>query len=191
MPSRQVAEQYAQLRTLDRIDALEGSSSEQLARTGTQTSAAHSTFATVTESEQTAYETREQRLDDFIDTHEVISNSDPKQAVFLLGALVGRVSAYQRRQNVSSTLVRRYPIDYLTKQSIKEVTNEVIQMNNTYVESEDRLPSTYNARYTNRLPNLMLDSDPSGWSFPQNELQWLYALGITYGINDTQIETEE
>jgi CRISPR-associated protein Cas8b/Csh1 subtype I-B len=138
------------------------------------------------------HEDRESRLEDFIESHEVLSNSKPSQAVFLLGGLVGRVSAYQRQpeKNVSSTLVRRYPIDYLTKQSIKEVTNEVIQMNNTYIEADD-LPSTYNARYANRLPDLMLESDPGSWSLTQNELQWLYALGITYGLNDTQIDTEE
>jgi len=194
IPGRQVAEQYAQLRTLDRIDALGTSQTGRPARGGTQTQATPTdttTFATVTDTDsQTTYQSREQRLEDFIDTHDVLRNSSARQAVFLLGGLVGRVSAYQRRNEVSSTLVRRYPIDYLTKQSIKEVTNEVLQMNNTYVESEDDLPSTYNARYTNRLPDLMLDSDPAQWSFPQNELQWLYALGITYGMNDTQIDTD-
>ncbi len=192
VPARQVAEQYAQLRALQDIGALSAG------RGGTHTSpdaqttnhANDTTFATVTESNlQPEYHDRAERLEDFIDSHEVLSNK-PRQAVFLLGGLVGRISAYQRNEEVSSTLVRRYPIDYLTKQSIKEVTNEVIQMNNTYIEADDKLSSAYNARYTNRLPDLMLSSDPSGWSLTQSELQWVYALGITYGMKDTHIETE-
>jgi hypothetical protein len=31
----------------------------------------------------------------------------------------------------------------------------------------------------------MLQSDPSKWRFNQSELQWLYALGIAYGVSDT------
>jgi len=191
VPTRQVAEQYAQLRALEGIGVLGAGRRRLVAGTDEQTTTETTTFATVTEQMQD-HEDRESRLEDFIESHEVLSNSKPSQAVFLLGGLVGRVSAYQRQpeKNVSSTLVRRYPIDYLTKQSIKEVTNEVIQMNNTYIEADD-LPSTYNARYANRLPDLMLESDPGSWSLTQNELQWLYALGITYGLNDTQIDTEE
>lgn len=188
VPDRQVAEQYAQLRALADIDAL--GDGQQVAYSGIAPEPTHSsTFATVTETASDTYHNREQRLEDFISTHEVLSNSKPHQAVFLLGGLVGRITAYQHREGVSSTLVRRYPIDYLTKQSIKEVTNEVIQMNNTYIEASDSLPSTYNARYTERLPDLMLEMDPSSWQLTQNEIQWIYALGITYGSNDTKIET--
>lgn len=191
VPDRQVVEQYVQLRVLDRIDALETGSAGSPVRTESarQQPTNQTTFEPMRNPDaQSVYQTREQRLEDFIDTHEVLRNSEARQAVFLLGGLVGRISAYQRRKDVSSTLVRRYPIDYLTKQSIKEVTNEVLLMNNTYVESEDDLPSTYNARYMDRLPDLMLTTDPSDWPFPQNDLQWLYALGITYGMNDTQID---
>lgn len=195
IPTREVAEQYAQLQALQTVDALGDGRSGGPAVTDEQPPADSkhtSTFAIVTESDsQSMSQTRADRLEDFIDSHEVLSNDDARQAVFLLGGLVGRISAYQRHEDVSSTLVRRYPIDYLTKQSIKEVTNEVIQMNNTYIESDDNLPSTYNARYTKQLPDLMLAADPTDWSFTQNELQWLYALGITYGTNDTQIETED
>jgi CRISPR-associated protein Cas8b/Csh1 subtype I-B len=120
-----------------------------------------------------------------------VLDDESKLAVFLLGGLVGRLSALQRKKDISSTLVRRYPVDYITKQSVKEVTAEVIGMNNTYIEAYDETSSGMNARYTNRLPNLMLSADPSKWKFSQNEIQWLYALGITYGTNDTSVQQEE
>lgn len=188
-PVFKILEQYAQLRALEKIDALSSRGPAQ--RRGEQkTNNPNTTIATMTE-QQSIHNSRTDRLDDFIASHDVLSDSNPHQAVFILGGLVGRISAYQRQNGVSSTLVRRYPIDYLTKQSIKEVTNEVLQMNNTYIESDDELPSTYNARYVDRFPDLMLSENPSQWNVPQNELQWLYALGIAYGMKDTQIDTED
>lgn len=192
-PIFKILEQYAQLRALDRIGALASQATTQFRSNGEQAAKqSRPTIATVTEQQPSPeHESRDDRLDEFLTNHEVLSESDSHQAVFVLGGLVGRISAYQRQNNVSSTLVRRYPIDYLTKQSVKEVTNEVLQMNNTYIESDDELPPTYNARYVDRLPNLMLSADPKTWKFPQSELQWVYALGIAYGMKDTQTNTEE
>ncbi|WP_229112360.1 TM1802 family CRISPR-associated protein [Halapricum desulfuricans] len=171
VPVFDILAQYAQFRALSDAGVLESTPTATIANVQPIT-------------HDTEYESRDERLQEFLNSHEVLQK-ESRQAVFLLGGLVGRITTLQRRNDVSSTLVRRYPIDYLTTQSIKEVTNEVLQMNNTYIESEDELGSQYNARYVNRLPNLMLQSDPSTWKFTQNELQWLYALGIAYGISDT------
>lgn len=171
VPVFDILAQYVQLRALHDAGVLEPSSAATIA-----------SVPSITHNGD--YESRDERLEAFIDSHEVL-DEESRQAVFLLGGLVGRITSFQRREDVSSTLVRRYPIDYITKQSIKEVTNEVLQMNNTYTESEDRFSSGYNARYTNRLPDLMLQSDPTTWQFNQSELQWLYALGIAYGLSDT------
>jgi CRISPR-associated protein Cas8b/Csh1 subtype I-B len=170
-PVFDVLAQYAQFRALHDAGVLESTEAATLANVQSIT-------------HDTEYESRDERLQEFIDSHDVLGE-DSRQAVFLLGGLVGRITSLQRRNDVSSTLVRRYPIDYITKQSIKEVTNEVLQMNNTYIESEDNISGQYNARYVNRLPDLMLHSEPTDWQFNQNELQWLYALGIAYGTNDT------
>lgn len=191
-PTFKVLEQYAQLRALHTIGALtDGTQLETVESTGNHT---RPSIATMTQQRPEAdYESREERLTAFIEDHDVLAESEPHQAVFLLGGLVGRITELQRHpdKDVSSTLVRRYPIDYLTKQSVKEVTKEVIQMNNTYIEAYDELPSTYNARYVNLLPDMMLDLDPSSWKFSQNELQWLYSLGIAYGSNDTSVNSEK
>ena len=136
-PSFDMLAQYVQLRALYDAGVLESSDTATLANVQPIT-------------HDGDYESREERLDDFIASHEVL-DEDSKQAVFLLGGLVGRITTLQRRNDVSSTLVRRYPIDYITKQSIKEVTNEVLQMNNTYIESEDRPSGGYNARYVNQI----------------------------------------
>ncbi len=186
VPATEILEQYVQLRVLEEADVLAAATDEPTIESPTRD------IASVTRTRSdTEYESRESRLEDFVQSHDVLAGSESRQAVFLLGALVGRITAYQHHEDVSSTLVRRYPIDYLTKQSIKEVTKEVLQMNNTYIDSDENLSGSYNARFVDRLPDLMLSADPSSWSFPQSELQWLYALGIAYGNNDTSIHTEE
>lgn len=176
-PHMSILKQYAQLRALTDIDALES----------TPTAADTTLLTTHMSTDPTADaapESRDERLEQFIEQHEVIGESPERQAVFLLGGLVGRLSSYQRSKNISSTLVRRYPIDYLTKQSIKEVTKEVLQMNAAYIQADDH-SMRMNARYIDPLPDLMLDADPETWTFTQNELQWLYGLGIGYGVADT------
>ncbi|MDY6776245.1 MAG: TM1802 family CRISPR-associated protein [Halobacteria archaeon] len=185
IPLWAVIEQYTQLRALERSGVMEDNRPKKLE---VENVSQQETEDIVPQDRE--YESRAERLDDFIANHPVLDDNR-KQAVFLLGGLVGRISAYQRKNNVSSTLVRRYPIDYLTKQSIKEVTNEVIQMNNTYIEADEQTSSGMNARYTNPLPDLMLSEDPSSWNFSQNELQWLYALGITYGNQDTSLQDND
>jgi CRISPR-associated protein Cas8b/Csh1 subtype I-B len=132
-------------------------------------------------------DSREDRLEQFLDSHDALTE-DRHRAVFLLGGLVGRITAYQDYNDISSTLVRRYPVDYLTKQTVKEVTKEVLQMDNSYAEADAERSYLTNNRYTSRLADTMLRTDPASWSMTEAELQWLYSLGISYGLNDSNIE---
>jgi len=184
-PTTTVLEQYAQLRALraaDILDTADAAFAAEFTYNQPTTTTSTSTMSQGPREEQS----REQRLDDFLENHGVLAGDRRRQAVFLLGSLVGRITAFQRNpeMDVSSTLVRRYPVDYLTKQTIKEVTKEVLQTRQDYIQAEN-LSGQWNARYTNRLPGAMLESDPSEWSIRRDELQWLYSLGIAYGLSDT------
>lgn len=170
VPVRSVVEQYVQIHALEATNAL------QSAR-GT---IPQFTIDTMSDNQTS----RDEQLEQFLDSHGALSEQYHR-ATFLLGALVGRVTAYQSQENISSTLVRRYPIDYLTKQTIKEVTKEVLQQDAEYAEAEERRSYWTNSRYTTRLTDTMLSSDPSTWPITDAELQWLYGLGIAYGLNDT------
>lgn len=193
VPTVAIVEQYLQLRALAAINALDSGQQQN----GVEVSPSEAPIYDITTVKPTnsnaTYESQAQRLEGFIDSHAVLADHGSRQAVFLLGGLVGIVSNFQRHpeQDISSTLVRRYPVDYLTKQSIKEVTNEVLQLANTYAEEEEYFPARQVNEYTRRLPDLMLSTNPNEWTFKQSELQWLYALGIAFGSNDTPIDTEE
>jgi hypothetical protein len=173
-PKRSVVEQYAQIHALQASGILDMSETIQ--------------FTQKTMPDE--FDDRSARLDEFISTHDALSD-DTEQAVFTLGGLVGRISAYQSYKNISSTLIRRYPVSYLTKQTIKEVTKEVLQMNNSYAEAEKDRSYRTNARYTDRLTDTMLAADPKSWRLNESELQWLYSLGIAYGLSDSSLYKEE
>lgn len=177
-PKRSVVEQYVQLHALSSAGVLDTTNTIQF----------------TTRSMSNNFDSRSDRLDEFIESHDALSG-DAEEAVFTLGGLVGRISAYQSYENVSSTLIRRYPVDYLTKQTIKEVTKEVLQMNNSYGEADEKRSYQTNSRYTNRLADTMLAADPSSWRLTEPELQWLYSLGIAYGLNDSssyeEVEDDE
>jgi CRISPR-associated protein Cas8b/Csh1 subtype I-B len=174
-PKRSVVEQYVQLRAL--------------AGTGVLDTTDTIPFSTTTMPDE--FDSRADRLDSFIDSHSALEG-DPEQAVFVLGGLVGCISAYQSHpeNDISSTLIRRYPVDYLTKPTVKEVTKEVLQMNNSYAEADDRRSYLTNSRYTDRLADVMLAADPATWRLTDAELQWLYSLGIAYGLNDRSLYDE-
>ncbi|UVE52259.1 hypothetical protein KU306_18190 (plasmid) [Haloferax larsenii] len=173
-PTREVVEQYVQLRALTRADAIDTTDTLQ--------------FSTTEMPDE--FKDRDDRLEQFLKNHDALSG-DPEKAVFLLGGLIGRISAYQSREGISSTLIRRYPVDYLTKQTAVEVTKEVLQMNNSYGEADERRSYWTNSRYTDKLPDLMLSAKPNTWSLSEAELQWLYSLGIAYGLNDTSLSEED
>lgn len=173
-PKRSVVEQYTQLRAL----------------TGAGLVDTTHTYDFETQPMDTEYDSRADRLEQFLESHTALE-SDPERAVFLLGGLVGRITAYQNYEGVSSTLVRRYPVDYLTKQTITEVTKGVLQMNNSYAEADDSRSHRTSSRYTDRLPGLMLSAKPSEWSLTEVELQWLYSLGIAYGLSDTSLDQQD
>lgn len=175
IPTRSIVEQYVQLQALAKADLLQTTNGTALSFTRKD--------MTTTESN------RDDKLEQFLDSHDALSESHHR-ATFLLGALVGRITAYQSRENISSTLVRRYPIDYLTIQTIKEVTKEVLQQDAEYAEAEERRSYWTNSRYTTRLADMMLSTDPQSWSITDAELQWLYALGMAYGLNDTDTSSD-
>jgi len=170
VPTRSIVEQYVQLHALEAADLLQ--------TTG------DTTLSFTRQAMATTASNRDDQLEQFLDSHDALSESHHR-ATFLLGALVGRITAYQSQEGISSTLVRRYPIDYLTKHTVKEVTKEVLQQDAEYAEAEERRSYWTNSRYTTRLTDTMLSADPATWPITDAELQWLYGLGIAYGLNDT------
>jgi hypothetical protein len=180
-PSQAVVAQYIQLRALNDADLLDANNimSEGICGDSMESLV-----------DETTYNSREERLDDFISNHPMLNDAEAR-STFLLGALVGRLSAYQYNENVSQKLTEQYPPSSINRRSIPEVTQDVLDRNYTYGDKEEI--SGFNHRYTDRLTDSMLVKSPSEWGLTESEVKWIYALGIAYGKQDTSegIEREE
>ncbi|ERG91246.1 MAG: CRISPR-associated protein TM1802 (cas_TM1802) [Haloquadratum walsbyi J07HQW1] len=172
-PTRLVLSQYIQLRTLDQAELLDGDS---IIKTGICNADMRSP------SDGQTYSSRDERLQDFLENHPMLDNTEAR-SVFLLGALVGRLSAYQYSEGVSQKLTEQYPPSSISRRVIPEVTQEILDRNYTYGDKDDI--NRFNQRYTNRLADSMLVRSPDDWTISESESKWLYALGVAYGKQDT------
>jgi hypothetical protein len=125
---------------------------------------------------------RDDLLEQFIEDHPLLEETE-RRTCFLLGALVGRLSAYQMREDYS-TMIRRYPVENVTKRNIPRIVNKVIGKNNEYSDMEDRT-GIMNLRYQRRLTDLLHQTEPADWGLSTDEIRMHYALGISYGYSDT------
>jgi len=128
------------------------------------------------------YKSRDDRLKDFIQSHPMLKDSEAR-SVFLLGGLVGRLSAYQYNEGISQKVTEQYPPSAVSRRSLPDVTQDVLDRTYTYGDKDDI--SSFNRRYTDRLADSMLAKPPSDWNLSESEVKWIYSLGIAYGKQDS------
>lgn len=137
----------------------------------------------MTDQRQKTENDRQEQFEQFVEEHPALSDR-PRKGVFALGALVGRVSRYQRSKDKSMTAVKRYPIDNLTKHNVTRIATEVVDSNVVYSEEEG-----YQRTMFGELMDAVVDgleaSDPQEWSLSTDDLRFHYAMGIAYGTNDS------
>jgi hypothetical protein len=170
-PTTLVASQYAQLAALDRADLLDAdATTDVITPSMTQQTDAGS-----------GGRSRTERLDDFIDRHDALDGE--RLGVFALGALVGRISRYQRAKNRSMTAVKRHPIDKLTRHNVTDVATDVVGSNVVY-SGEEGYTGTMYAELMAEVVEELVDLDPADVSLSTDDLRFAYAMGIAYGLND-------
>jgi hypothetical protein len=124
---------------------------------------------------------RAETLDRFIEKHDALD--DERLGVFALGALVGRISRYQRAKNRSMTAVKRHPIDKLTRHNVRDVATSVVDSNVVYSDEEGYNGTMY-AELMDEVVEGLLNQKPADWSLSTDDLRFHYAMGIAYGLND-------
>jgi len=133
---------------------------------------------------------RDDRLAQFIENHPALAENEERRAAFLVGALVGRVAAYQTQNGISRTVIRQHPIDAMTRRRLSSTLSKVLGKNATYSEDSDRAGMLMNDRYITRLNDIMNRKSPDEWSLSTDDLRMHYGLGLTYGKNDTSLDDE-
>ena len=139
--------------------------------------------------EEASFENREQRLEQFIEAHPALAKDDERQGAFLLGALVGRLAAYQTspKKDLSRTVMRQHPIDSITLQRFSTTLSQVLDKNAVYSEDDENVNSIMNTRYVERLNDIVHRKPPTEWELSTSDLRMHYGLGLSYGRSDTSI----
>lgn len=139
--------------------------------------------------EEASFENREQRLDQFIETHPALAQNSERRGAFLLGALVGRLAAYQTspEKDLSRTVMRQHPIDSLTLQRFSTTLSQVLDKNAVYSEEDENVHSIMNTRYVERLNDIVHKKPPTEWELSTSDLRMHYGLGLSYGRSDTSM----
>jgi len=140
--------------------------------------------------ETTDFDNRDDRLEQFIETHPALAENEERRAAFLVGALVGRVAAYQSQNGISRTVIRQHPIDAMTRRRLSSTLSKVLAKNATYSDDSEQAGMLMNDRYVTRLNDIMNRHPPEDWSLSTDDLRMHYGLGLTYGKNDTTVESE-
>ncbi|AFK21437.1 type I-B CRISPR-associated protein Cas8b/Csh1 (plasmid) [Haloferax mediterranei ATCC 33500] len=141
-----------------------------------------------------------EKLESFIEDTPALATNDERCASFLLGALVGAVGSYQEyKHDRSTTLVDQFPVQAVTRNRIKKVTESAIEKTITYTRQEKKgnasYPGTKFDYIVDRLRETVIQPDPDDWEIDTADLRFYYALGLTYGMNDrplgSSIESEQ
>lgn len=131
-----------------------------------------------------------EKLETFLDETPALSpESDhpvttQRRSAFLLGVLIGEVGGYQNyNENRSTTMIDQYPVQSITQNRIKKVTQEAIEKTITYTRQRDRTITLFE-HVVESLRSTIVRPDPEDWEIDTDDLRFYYALGVTYGMND-------
>ncbi|SHL35159.1 type I-B CRISPR-associated protein Cas8b/Csh1 [Haladaptatus paucihalophilus] len=136
------------------------------------------------------------KLESFIEDTPALAKNDERCASFLLGALVGAVGDYQEyEQGRSTTLVDQFPVKSVTRNRVKKIAEDAIEKAVTYTRQEKKGGMSYPGMkfdyIADRLREKIIRPDPDDWSIDTDDLRFYYALGVTYGMNDRKIRSND
>lgn len=182
LPESLLTRQYVQMQALAHASVL-----------GDATSDDPRTIPISTEpmTETTDFSDRTDRLVQFIDNHSLLAEDPERRAAFLLGALVGRVAAYQSRNQISTTVIQQHPIGALTRRRFSTTLSNVLEKNAHYSSDSEKAGLVMNDRYITRLNDIIHRQPPEKWSLSSDDLRMHYGLGLTYGKNDTSLNGDD
>ena len=171
-PIATLAQQYVQFNALRACDLLTADDERLI------TQPQHMTDQT----SQATANNRQEQFEQFIEDHPALSDKT-REGVFALGALVGRISRYQREDGRSTTAVSQYPITNLTKHNIRRIATEVVESNVIYSE-EEKYKGTMFGELMQAVADGLESTDQDNLTLSTDDLRFHYAMGIAYGKND-------
>jgi CRISPR-associated protein Cas8b/Csh1 subtype I-B len=175
------AMQFLQLEALSRADLVEGYTTQIEPHHSTMTQKITSTdIRTI----------RERRLESFLD-RPMFSEADEsdtetqetseRRAAFLSGAFIGQVSWFQENnRSIGRTLDTRTQADKLTPRVLKQTIQTALDKARIYASESEHERNLLYPEVADRLLEAMTQQ-PTAWELEKSELQFLVALGQSYG----------
>jgi hypothetical protein len=87
--------------------------------------------------------------------------------------------------------MRQHPIEALTRRRFSTALNKVLEKNAYYSGDSSGAGLVMNDRYITRLNDIIHRRPPEEWSLSTDDLRMHYGLGLTYGKNDTALDSPE
>lgn len=175
------AMQFLQFEALSRADLVAGYTSQIEPHHSTMTQKITSTdIRTI----------RERRLESFLD-RPMFSEADEsdtetqetseRRAAFLSGAFIGQVSWFQENnRSIGRTLDTRTQADKLTPRVLKQTIQTALDKARIYASESEHERNLLYPEVADRLLEAMTQQ-PTAWELEKSELQFLVALGQSYG----------
>lgn len=179
-PGATVTEQYVQLRVLAERGLLDHTRTDISYMSTPETDGATSSPDELD---------RQEKFERFLEDHDRLDHPG-RRGVFALGALVGRVTRYQRRKDKSTTAVNNHPVSGLTLANLDRVTTEVVETTVIYSD-EEGYDTTMYGELLQAVSDHLQTSDPTDWGLSTQDVRYHYAMGIAYGLSDQSTSGQE
>lgn len=98
---------------------------------------------------------------------------------YLVGALMGRMAAYQKQKDLSSTILVDHPVSRMNADRIKEAVSDVADKSSAYADEEGGIIN--HSDIIRDISNMeMKDLDLENMN--KSELKYFYSLGVAKGV---------
>lgn len=133
---------------------------------------------------ETYHEAVEQSLDNFVKSSPSLNENKDRKAVFAVGAMVGALSKYQRRQRgLSQRLVDKHPISRMGPQRLQQAFTDGVDIATTYGGAEDRDIDMVQDTYVEFAQDALQDVSIDSLSLSNADIKYHYSLGVSYALN--------
>ncbi|MDY6819785.1 MAG: TM1802 family CRISPR-associated protein [Halobacteriales archaeon] len=134
---------------------------------------------------------RRYRLQHFLDNRPAFTENPERRGSFLIGVLVGQLSHHQQSsRNMQRTLRDQHHADTITPQSLTRLYHRLIDTAGMYATDVDWAGQLLFPETVDALTDTLSTINPTDWTLSHPDLQFFYALGVSYGLRTDRHTTE-
>jgi len=114
-----------------------------------------------------------EKIQDFIEEHEIAFDTPDKKAAFLVGVLAGHLLRVQYKNRKSTPFRSKLHGLKLDERRLKRLFSEIIEKLTEYDVSYPRLQEF--------ISGSLIEAENNGWNLSKDEISYFFALGLNLG----------